>query len=433
MHNMHHHQDTIEVKKDSIEMPEMSHAYSLNLPMTRNGSGTAWLPDASVMYGHGKHSKNWMYMFHSNLFLRYNHQDISNKGSHGGEKFDAPAWFMFMGQRKIRSKGLFHFSTMISLDPFTVGSEGYPLLFQSGETYKGNRLVNRQHPHDLFSELSISYTQMITKNVDIIGYFGYPGEPALGPAAFMHRVSALNNPDAPLSHHWQDATHIDFGVATLGIRFGKFKIEGSSFTGREPDENRYDFDKPKFDSYSFRLSCNPNKQLALQISQAFLKSPEAAEPHEDTKRTTASIIHHLPFKSENTYLSTAIVWGYNQSHLKENSLLIEPTLQLDRTAIYGRYEWVQKDAVELDLNQFVNGEIALFNIQALTLGINRVFLRKAGFNTALSFQGTLYMADKRLDRLYGQYPLAGEVYIRVSPHLTHMHNSSKKTETVHSH
>jgi hypothetical protein len=385
------------------------------------------------MYGHGAHSKKWMFMLHNNLFIRYNHQDLTNKGSQGGEKFDAPAWLMFMGQRKVGKRGLFHFSTMLSLDPFTVGSEGYPLLFQSGETYKNERLVDRQHPHDLFSELSLGYTQMISREIDITMYLGYPGEPALGPVAFMHRISALNNPDAPLGHHWQDATHINFGVATFGVRLGIFKMEGSAFTGREPDENRYDFDEPKFDSYSFRLSCNPTEQLALQISSAFLKSPEYSEPESDTKRTTASLIHHLPFKKVNTYLSTAIVWGYNEGEREEHSLLIEPTLQLDKIAIYGRYEWIQKDAEELDLNQFINGIVPLFNIQALTLGINRVIFRKAGFNTAIGVQASVFSADSRLDQLYGKYPLSGEIYIRFSPHLMHMHNISKEDKDEHSH
>ncbi|RZK34226.1 MAG: hypothetical protein EOO90_31105, partial [Pedobacter sp.] len=213
----------------------MSHAYSLNLPMERNGSGTSWLPDASPMYGMMFHAKKWMYMLHGNVALRYIRQDISNKGSRGAEKFDAPNWFMFMGQRKVGQKGLFHFSSMLSLDRLTEGGAGYPLLFQTGESWKGQPLVDRQHPHDLFSELSVAYTYAFSKKTDLTFYLGYPGEPALGSVAFMHRPSALANPDAPISHHWNDGTHITFGVATLGFRYDQFKIEASSFTGREPD------------------------------------------------------------------------------------------------------------------------------------------------------------------------------------------------------
>src|SRR5207244_1960143 len=177
--------------------------------------------------GYMFHTPKWMYMLHSNLFLRYNNQDFSNKGSRGGSEFDAPDWLMFMGQRQVGKNGLFHFSTMFSLDAPLGGGSGYPLLFQSGEAYKGNAIVDRQHPHDLFSELSVSYAHALSNKADVFVYVGYPGEPALGPVAFMHRPSALDNPDAPISHHWVDATHVTFGVATIGVRYGQFKIEGS--------------------------------------------------------------------------------------------------------------------------------------------------------------------------------------------------------------
>src|SRR5690606_23048717 len=175
----HHHMKhpTTSMGEDHI----MSHSFSRNLSMNRNGSGTGWLPDASPMYGYMAHSKKWMYMFHGNVFVRYNHQDIGNKGSRGDSRLDAPNWFMGMGQTKVGNKGLFSFSAMLSLDPWTVGGEGYPLLFQSGETWKGEPLVDHQHPHDLFSELSVGYTYMFSKNIDAFFYLGYPGEPAFGP------------------------------------------------------------------------------------------------------------------------------------------------------------------------------------------------------------------------------------------------------------
>lgn len=396
----------------------MSHAFSLNLPMNRNASGTGWLPDASPMYGYSVHTDKWMFMFHGNIFLRYNKQDISEKGQRGAEKFDAPNWFMGMGQRKIGTRGLFRFSTMLSLDPLTIGGEGYPLLFQSGETYQGKRLVDRQHPHDLLSELSVAYTHMISKQVDITAYLGYPGEPAIGPVAFMHRVSAMNNPDAPLGHHWQDATHITFGVATLGVRLGKFKVEASSFTGREPNEIRTDFDKPRFDSYAYRLLYNPNRYLAMQVSRGFLNDPEAAEPGKDVTRTTASAILQLPLQGPHHYLTATFAWGQNQGDHEEHSYLFEPALQLDKTSVYGRYEWIQKSAEELELDQFSSGEE--FRIQALTLGVNRVLWRKHHTNIALGLQGTLYLSDNRLDPIYGRDPLAAEIYLRIYPHLMQM-------------
>jgi hypothetical protein len=410
-------QNRMQHETDSSMTP-MSHAYSLNLPMNRNGSGTGWLPDSAPMYGYMLHSKKWMYMIHGNFFIRYNDQDIGNKGTRGDTKVDAPNWFMAMGQRKIGNKGLFHFNAMFSLDPI-FGGDGYPLLFQTGEAYKGRPLVDRQHPHDLFSELSVAYTHSFSKDVDAFIYFGYPGEPALGPVAFMHRPTSLNNPDAPLGHHWQDATHITFGVATIGFRYKIFKLDGSIFTGREPDEERYDFDKARFDSYSYRLTASPIRELSLQVSHAFVKSPEELHPNEDIRKTTASVTHILPLAGENHFLSSTAIWGYNDSEdHQEDAFTIEPNLQLDRLAIYGRYEWIEKSNEELLIEGIE--EDKLFAINALTLGVNYTILREHKTNVAVGAQGSLYMTEAELDPVYGKNPISGEIYLRISPSLMKM-------------
>ena len=425
---MNHQHDTLphymnDMQMDHHQMGDMdmhsnsmNHAFSLNLPMSRNGSGTGWLPDASPMYGVMYHSKNWMYMLHGNLFLRYDNQDFSHRGSRGGDDFDAPNWLMFMGQRKVGQNGLFHFSSMLSLDPLTVGSAGYPLLFQSGESYKGKSLVDHQHPHDLFSELSVSYSQALSKKSDVYLYLGYPGEPALGPVAFMHRPSAMDDPDAPISHHWIDATHITFGVATLGVRFGDFKIEGSSFTGREPDENRYNFDKPLFDSWSGRLSYNPSTNWALQVSHGFIKSPELLHPGEDVNRTTASAIYSIPTKNSGTFNATA-VWGINQSkgHKGENAVLLEAERRKNKLGLYARYEWVQKSVEELVLDENEYGNDAVFPVNALTVGFNYDLFHIEKTKVVVGSQFSLYHADSRLDNLYGKNPMAFEVFLRVYP------------------
>lgn len=398
----------------------MSHAYSLNLPMSRNGSGTAWLPDASPMYGLMYHSKKWMYMMHGNLALRYTKQDLADNGNRGGGKFDAPNWFMFMGQRKVGEKGLFHFSSMLSLDRLTESGSGYPLLFQTGESWKGQPLVDRQHPHDLFSELSVAYTYTFSKKSGLSVYFGYPGEPALGSVAFMHRPSALTNPDAPISHHWNDGTHITFGVATLGFRYGKFKIEASSFTGKEPDENRFDFDKARFDSYSARLSFNPNKNWALQVSHGWIKSPERLHGDEDVNRTIASAIYALPLGKDQNVNATAL-WGMNKTkgHDGENAVLIEVAYRLQKFSFYTRYEWVQKSIEELNLNKNIYGE-NLFGVNALGLGLNYDILNLNKFKTAVGGQVSFYHTNAALDNLYGKNPIGAQVFIRIYPALMRM-------------
>jgi hypothetical protein len=394
----------------------MSHAFSRNLPMTRNGSGTSWNPDNSPMYGYMFHKGPWMYMVHGNMFLRYNKQDLLDKGSRGGAKFDAPNMVMFMGQRTVGKNGLFHFSTMASLDPITVGGEGYPLLFQTGESYKGKPLVDRQHPHDLISELSVSYAHSLSKKADVFLYVGYPGEPALGPAAFVHRPSGFFNPDAPLSHHWVDATHITFGVATLGVRYGNWKLEGSSFTGREPGENRYSFDKPLFNSWSGRLSFNPTAKWALQASHGFIKEPEALHPGEDVNRTTASATYSTRGYAE-SFTNVTALWGMNKTkgHQGEHAVLVEGSRNVRKTAVYGRYEWVQKSVEELNLIEAVFGHDALFPVHAFTAGASYDIFMVGNTKVALGGQFTLFNPDKRLSSLYGQNPLAGQVYLRIYP------------------
>jgi hypothetical protein len=302
---------------------------------------------------------------------------------------------------------------MFSFDAFTARSGGFPLLFQTGESYKGQPIVDRQHPHDLFTELSVSYSQALSQKADLFFYFGYPGEPALGPVAFMHRPSALADPDVPISHHWVDATHITFGVATIGFRYANWKIEGSSFTGREPDENRYDFDTPRFDSWSGRLSFNPSENWALQISHGFIKSPEALHPDEDINRTTASAIYSMPV-SDGTFNATAL-WGVNKikDQKAANAFLLEGSLKRNKLELYSRYEWVQKSTEELNLDENIYGKNSVFAINTLTAGLCYDVFKLGELSIAGGGQLTFYHADERLDDLYGKNPMAFEVYLRL--------------------
>lgn len=395
----------------------MSHAFSRSLPMNRNGSGTGWLPDNTPMYAWMKSGDTWSTMLHGGLFIRQNWQNINNSKA-DARQFDAPGWVMGMAQRKTGRNGLLLFRGMLSIDPITVGGDGYPLLFQSGETYDGKPLVNRQHPHDFISELSVGYTQRLNDDVDVSVYIGYPGEPAIGPTAFMHRISSMNNPDAPLGHHWQDATHIIFGVATAGVRYKNFKLEASSFTGREPNEERFNFDRPRFDSYSYRLSFAPSKSIVLQASRAFIKSPEELDPDQDVDRTTASVIfsgktHH------NKTLTAAMVYGFNDEggHHQESSFLMESNYQVKKLAVYGRYEWIEKSGEELQIT--IPGE-DIFSIQALTLGVNYRIGSWLKTDTAIGVQGTFNFIPSSLESIYGSTPFSFQTYLRIVPRLMEM-------------
>jgi hypothetical protein len=398
--------------------PSMTHFLSRNLPMNRNGSGTGWNPDNAPMYMYMNHGGPWMFMLHGNVFLRYNHQDITNKGSRGADQWDAPSMVMAMAQRNVGKKGVFHASLMLSADALITGEKGYPLLFQSGETAYGQPLVDRQHPHDLVSELSVSYAHSFSKKLDAYVYVGYPGEPALGATAFMHRASGTDMPDAPISHHWIDATHITFGVATAGVRYGKFKLESSSFTGREPGENRYNFDRPRFDSRSARLWYNPAPSWSMQVSHGFLKSPESTHPGEDVYRTTGSVSFSRKGQGERFFNATAL-WGMNKKeHGAEHAALAEAALRRERLVMYGRYEWVQKSAEELQLGN--GGHEHLFPVNMLTLGAGYDLLHNAPVRVSLGAQGSVYKADNSLNALYGDMPMSAQVYLRIYPGLMRM-------------
>jgi hypothetical protein len=412
------HSDTMEDMANAGML--MSHAYSLNLPMNRNGSGTAWLPDASPMYAFMMGNAKSSWMIHGNIFIRYNNQDLFEHGTRGGIKWDAVTMFMGMYNRKIGSRGLFNATAMLSADPYIMGGSGYPLIFQTGESYNGQKLVDRQHPHDLFSGLSVAYTYAVSRDVDVTAYLGYPGEPALGPVAFMHRPSAMNNPNAPLGHHWQDATHITFGVATLGWRIHNVKLEGSLFTGREPDENRYDFDKATFDSYSYRLSWNVNENWALQFSQGFLHEPESTDTGVDVNRITASATHSTNLRTLNW--SQTLAWGMNHRigfDGYDHSFLYENNLQLRTQAIYARYEFVMKSAEELDLqNHF--GETT-FNLNSFTIGYNRQLTPAAPVEISIGTQATFNFPPQSLKPMYGNLPIGFEVYLLLRPHRMGLH------------
>ena len=407
---------------------EMRSTIDLADPMSREGSGTSWLADSSPMYGKMFMLGEDMLMLHGAIFPRYT--NVSTR--RGDDRIDAPNWFMGMYSHLLGDSTQIGARLMMSLDPLTEGGRGYPLLFQTGESWHDQPLHDRQHPHDLFDELSVSLSQKFEHDLSAYVYFGYPGEPALGPPAFMHRPSAMDDPDAPIGHHWQDSTHITFGVATAGLvwsRFGGMKFEGSIFTGREPDENRYDFDRPRFDSYSGRVSWNPTKNLALQVSHGYIKSPEAVDPKTNIHRTTASAIYNLPL-GHDTNWSNTFVWGQNNAteEGKTQSFLIESNYQRGRDTVYFRWERVQKSGHELVLKPFDESEI--FPVSGYSLGYVRDLSHGKGIDIGLGTQFTINDRPDSLDRYYGDdLGYAFQFFLRIRPSL-HSHGGHDHAEHV---
>jgi len=282
---------------------------------------------------------DWMLMVHGFVNGVFDHQE----GPRGDEKWFTESMLMAVGRRTL-GPGVLGLRGMFSLDP-TMGKNGYPLLLQSGETADGRTpLIDRQHPHDLFMEMAASYRVPLAGDASAFGYFGLPGEPALGPPVFMHRFSGMDNPEAPISHHWLDSSHVTFGVATLGLVWRDWKLDGSIFTGREPNQYRWDIDEPRFDSQSVRLAFNPTPEWALQTSYGHIVSPESLEADVDQDRITASAMHHRRF-GENDW-QTTFAWGQNRNRPGStlDAFLLESAVRLRRRhTIFGRLERVDKD------------------------------------------------------------------------------------------
>ncbi len=305
-------------------------------PAEREASGTAWQPDASQHQGVMKQAGPWMLMVHSTINL----VGDSQGSLRGDDKLFVSGMVMGMAQRPL-GKGMMQFKAMLSPDPL-MGKAGYPLLLASGETADGvNRLVDRQHPHDLFMELSASVSQPIGRQASVFLYGGLPGEPAFGPPAFMHREAILDSPEAPITHHWLDSTHISFGVLTAGLVEGRAKVEVSRFNAREPDQFRYNIETGPLDSTAVRVSWNPTRTLALQGSWAKFKDAEQLEPGVDQKRLSASILYANEI-APGYKLATTLAWGRKTiDGESDDAVAAETSVKHQGWTLFGRGEVAQ--------------------------------------------------------------------------------------------
>ncbi|MBS0332124.1 MAG: hypothetical protein JSS35_05110 [Proteobacteria bacterium] len=306
---------------------------------SREASGTSWQPDASPHEAIHLRLGDWLLMFHGQVTGVWDSQD----GRRGDDKAFAAGMVMAMAQRPL-GDGELQLRAMLSPDPL-MGPSGYPLLLATGETADGKApLVDRQHPHDLFMELSASYAWRVSASSSAFLYAGLPGEPAFGPPAFMHRLSVMDSPEAPISHHWLDSTHISFGVLTGGLVLGDWKLEASAYNGREPDQHRYDIESGALDSTALRLSWNPTRNWSLQASWADEISPEQLEPGVDQHKVSASAIYTVDL-GEHRWWSTTAAWGRRSSEgVDLDAWVLESAFKPAAAwTVFGRAERVDND------------------------------------------------------------------------------------------
>jgi hypothetical protein len=365
--------------------------------MTREASGTSWQPDAVPHDAFHGQLGGWELMGHALLDGIYD----SQSGPRGDTQWFVSGWLMGVARRDLDEGDVLNLRAMLSPEPF-MGDRGYPLLLASGETADGKTpLLDRQHPHDLVMELSASYAHDFGQSDGVFLYAGYPGEPALGPPAFPHRASAMDIPEAPITHHFLDSTHIAFGVATLGYVHDDWKLEVSQFTGREPDQDRFDFDAARFDSTSARLSWNPDANWSLQASWGFLKSPEQLAPLLDETRLTASAQYFTTLGEGS--LAATVAWGHKRLGDGEtlDGFSFETEYKPDRIwTVFARAESAGSDELVAP---------ALATVGKLSLGAIHDW--PVGDKTALGL-GALYDFDFA-PRAYGSAPHGAMVFVRL--------------------
>ena len=370
----------------------------IDLPHTRVASGTAWQPDDSPMRAVHIMSNGWMVMLHGEATLAWDAQT----GPRGGHDVISTNWAMGLFQHSLFG-GDVALRTMLSLEPATVPAAGFPLLLQTGEFYNGVHLHDAQHPHDFFMEVALNYRRPLNDWLGIEIYGGPAGEPALGPVAFMHRASAADDPIPPIGHHWQDSTHVTFGVATLGLYTSTLKLEGSWFNGREPDQNRWNFDLRPFDSFSVRLQALPDDHVAVQVSYGYLASPEPPNFQgvvTGVSRITASVqVSAAP-------VDATVVWGRNLEASPLDSFLLEGRVELPGGNVpFIRLERVDKTAHDLTVPNVV--PYLVYTVHDAVLGFVHHFGRFGPVEPAVGARGSLAFVPEDLSSLYGGRVQAG--------------------------
>jgi hypothetical protein len=380
------------------------------------------------MYGIHGQAGRWELMGHGAAFAEF----LYESGNRGSDQFGSINWVMGMAHRSVGG-GRLGLRGMLSVEPWTIRGCGYPDLLATGERCGGEPIHDRQHQHDLFMEVAAQYDRPLTGSVRWQVYGGPAAEPALGPVAYPHRVSAMPNLLAPISHHWLDATHITFGVLTGGLYGSQWKAEASAFNGREPDEERAGFDLAPLDSVSGRVWFLPTENLAMQVSAGRLTEAEPAEdggPGLDVTRVTASATYHRLFKDGGIWATTG-AWGRNtEEDHATNAFLVETNLtRADRDTWFGRFEIAGKTAHDLDVPHSLVHHVEgteTFTVAKLQAGYTRYLLTWNGLRPGIGVSASAGFVPRALESVYGRRVNAGfGVFLTVRPAAMRMHDVSR--------
>jgi hypothetical protein len=376
-------------------------------------SGTAVNPQAWPMPMRMQRFRSWNTVFMGQAFV----VDTQESGQRGGDKLYSTNWFMANAEHALGKNGAFQLQLMLSLEPATITDRRYPLLFQTGETAFGRPIVDGQHPHNFVMGLGLQYALALGEDTTLDFYIAPVGDPALGPIAYPHRASAMELPQAPLAHHWEDSTHIVDDVITAGVTYRKVKLEASGFHGAEPEENRWEIDAGPIDSWSTRLWYFPSKNWAAQVSIGHLTRPEALQPGDQT-RSTASIEYSRPMPGGSW--SSSVMWGrdhHTDTHRNLNAYTVESVLPVRRkNFVTGRFELVDKDElfagepiIETFLDRYYG---STFRIGEYTIGYTRDVDVLRNIETGVGANLEAYSLPGAITPYYGEHPIGGNIFLR---------------------
>jgi hypothetical protein len=371
--------------------------------LMNQASGTSANPAAGSLPMVMKPAGSWNLSFMGQAFI----DDTQQSGPRGGDKFYSSSWFMTSAEHSVGPHSAFQADLMLSLDPATITNRSYPLLFQTGETAYGRPLVDAQHPHNFIMSLGFHYAHAFGYTLWDV-YFAPVGDPALGPVAFPHRASAMELPEATISHHLQDSTHVADEVITTGVSRGKFRLEASGFYGTEPGENRWTIATGPINSWSARIWYFPTRHWAAQVSTGRLAHPEVLEPG-DQVRTTASLQYSRPIPHGSW--ASSLIWGrthntYTQRNL--NSYLVESVLPAGRkNFLTGRIELADKDELFPQLD-----DGPTYRIGAYTIGYTRDIALWRSIQTGIGANFTAYSLPDPAKPFYGNHPAGGNIFLR---------------------
>jgi hypothetical protein len=364
--------------------------------------------------------QRWQWRVEGHAFVGYNYQ---HRKFTDFDEWESQNWLMASAERDV-SRARLRLTSMFSFEPFTLRDIGSPQVFQTGETFQRAALIDYQHPHDLIMGLGAELRIPSGPVTTIVGV-AVVGPPTLGPPVFMHRASAIENPQAPLAHHHLDATHITPGVIRGGVEARGLRLEASAFRGREPDEDRLDIDVGALDSYATRLSYTRGNWYA-QVSGGWLNEPEVVTPY-DATRYTASVSYTRG--DDNRMLAWTAAFGQNREiHGNLEAYLFEATLRTSpQNAFYTRLESVAKDILDVGfhpVNTFHRHRQS--QVAAFTVGYVRDVLQAARvgrFGVGADITG--YSVPSNLNDAYGS-PVSFHVFLRyrgragmTAPHHVH--------------